>query len=50
MNLENLNLVELNAQEVMSTDGGWIEMLWHFGFHYSLEELVNGGHSGPIYA
>ena len=50
MNLENLNLVELNAQEVKEVDGGWIEMFWHFGFHYSLEELVNGGHSGPIYS
>jgi hypothetical protein len=24
MNLENLNLVELNAQEVQEVDGGWI--------------------------
>jgi hypothetical protein len=24
MNLENLNLVELNAQEVQETEGGWI--------------------------
>ena len=24
MNLENLNLVELNAQEVESTDGGYL--------------------------
>lgn len=24
MNLENLNLVELNAQEVNEVDGGWI--------------------------
>lgn len=23
MNLENLNLVELNAQEIQSIDGGW---------------------------
>ncbi len=29
MNLENLNLVELNAQEVQDTDGGlfWIPIL-----------------------
>ncbi|MFE3872282.1 hypothetical protein ACFX5F_13725 [Flavobacterium sp. ZS1P70] len=26
MNLDNLNLVELNAQEVISTDGGWYIM------------------------
>jgi hypothetical protein len=24
MNLDNLNLVELNAQEVQEVDGGWI--------------------------
>lgn len=36
MNLENLNLVELNAQEVVSVDGGWIEILWHLGFHYHI--------------
>lgn len=28
MNLENLNLVELNAQEVQETDGGnWLEVI-----------------------
>ena len=38
MNLENLNLVELNAQEVEEVDGGfWLEMLWHTGFHYHLD-------------
>ena len=35
MNLENLNLVELNAQEVQEVDGGmWLEFIWHIGFHY----------------
>ncbi len=27
MNLENLNLVELNAQEVKEVDGGW-KWIW----------------------
>ena len=27
MNLENLGLVELNAQEVKEVDGGWIVLL-----------------------
>lgn len=27
MNLENLNLVELNAQEVQEIDGGWLASL-----------------------
>ncbi|MEC5165809.1 hypothetical protein RCH18_001542 [Flavobacterium sp. PL11] len=27
MNLENLNLVELNAQEVQEVDGGWVVKL-----------------------
>lgn len=43
MNLENLNLVELNAQEVQEVEGGWwIELLWHTGFHYELGHLVDG--------
>jgi hypothetical protein len=51
MNLENLNLVELNAQEEEQTEGGciWLETLWHFGFHYSLDELISGG-GKPQYA
>lgn len=28
MNLENLGLVELNAQEVESIDGGHISIIW----------------------
>ncbi len=31
MNLENLNLVELNAQEVKETDGGIIPLIIGFG-------------------
>jgi hypothetical protein len=34
MNLENLNLVELNAQEVQETEGGWILkviLTWYLG-------------------
>jgi hypothetical protein len=32
MNLDNLNLVELNAQEVQETAGGWRIGLSFFGF------------------
>jgi hypothetical protein len=28
MNLENLNLVELNAQEVQETEGGFLPLLF----------------------
>lgn len=28
MNLENLNLVELNAQEVNETEGGFLPLPW----------------------
>ena len=32
----NWNLVELNVQEVQEVEGGWIEFLWHIGFHYHI--------------
>ncbi|WP_229335567.1 hypothetical protein [Flavobacterium sp. ALJ2] len=35
MNLDNLNLVELNAQEVQEVEGGnWIEFLYELADHW----------------
>jgi hypothetical protein len=31
MNLEELNLVELNAQEVQETEGGWLDWFINWG-------------------
>ncbi len=41
MNLENLNLVELNAQEVQEVEGGIWRIGWWMdvGFSYSYTEM-----------
>ena len=43
MNLENLNLVELNAQEVQEVDGGWTVENYitfiKFGINVAKDEL-----------
>ncbi len=46
MNLENLNLVELNAQEVETIDGGWFNWFSNcFGPSYYWEPSY-----GPVWA
>jgi hypothetical protein len=41
MNLENLNLVELNAQEAKTVEGGFLFRISFFGFNiYSWETGV----------
>lgn len=49
MNLENLNLVELNAQEVETTEGGtWIEFLYELADHWGdvKDGFMDGWHAG----
>ncbi len=41
MNLENLNLVELNAQEVKGTEGGFWHYLGGFAAWYLYETFDN---------
>jgi len=41
MNLDNLNLVELNAQEVESIDGGFIPLII-FGVAYTASQVAAG--------
>ena len=36
MNLENLNLVELNAQEVQEVEGGILPLLMYMGYAFAL--------------
>jgi hypothetical protein len=44
MNLENLNLVELNAQEVQEVEGGF-PLIWHYAgqFCTAYENVRNAG-------
>ena len=50
MNLEKLNLVELNAQEAVVTDGGtwWIDWLINVGGP-SMNDFNGGGSMGKDY-
>ena len=51
MNLDNLNLVELNAQEVQEVDGGRISkrtidrILGAIGFYDAVSDFVDGWNS-----
>lgn len=52
MNLENLNLVELNAQEVQSTDGGvWYHVAgWVIGAAIATYDAISDMHEGYVEA
>ena len=41
MSLENLNLVELNAQEVQSVDGGFIPLIVAAVSYFCIESITN---------
>ena len=38
MNLENLNLVELNAQEVQNIDGGFLPIIFAIAFYVGYKQ------------
>lgn len=38
MNLENLNLVELNAQEIKETDGGILPIVFAIAFYVGYKQ------------
>ena len=48
MNLENLNLVELNAQEVLDVDGGfwWVVAEVAYELIYSQDDVKKGYAAG----